>query len=726
MKYQWLILIFLFLTLKIWGQEQEDSLMVDLQEVEVIAGYNPANRIIDSVIKYKELNSPYSNTSFKVTQYHKFYVTRYHSDSMMLKPYYLLNEYVNELYYKKPLKEHIEIIASKTSVARNPILSVLLTLSQTFSLYRSDYVEIMEIKYVNPIAKGTHNFYNFQIQDTLYKDRDTVYIIAFAPKKGLIFNALQGLLYVNTESFALTEIFAKPAKNDEAIPLKIQQKYSKENSSGTWFSSELSAWLMYDKKLFADNPIYAKSVISTKEIQVDIPLKNKIFFEEDVVVSDQEHNLNEERLVQYRNEPITQNERKTYELGLQIQKKMKMDRKLYFIQTLLSGYFSLGPVDADITRIIDFNNYEGFRLGLGLQTNDKFAKEVSFGGHFAYGTRDRSWKWGAQMEFLISDKLNSYLRVIYADDVFESARTIFFNREYSLFDGQFYRRWLIAKFDRSKMAAGEFRITPIKPLQLQVGAQYSQNKTCFSYNFREPVPLDANLSEYRYNNFEIQLSARIAFKEKQLKSENFTFVGSSPYPVVTINYFRGIKGIMGSDFNYNKLNIKLLHKQVYKRLGYSEICFEAGVVFEDVPYSLLYVPHAGGNVNWGKTHINIGFDGKDHFATMAANEFLSSAFTSLFFRHCFGKMSNNSKFNPKIVLCQNIGFGWLKHPENHYGVNFKTMEKGYFESGVVVEDLLVLLKFLSFGVGVFYRYGAYAYDNQLDNFAFKLRFCVSM
>jgi hypothetical protein len=726
MKIKWLTAIFLFLTVFVYGQEQEDSLTVSLQEVEVVAGYNPADRIIDSVIKYKERNNPYSNSSFKVTQYHKFYVTRYHADSMKLKPYYLLNESVNELYFKQPMHEHTEIIATKTSVARSPILSVLLTLSQTFSLYKNDYVEIMEIKYVNPIAKGTHRRYDFQIQDTLYRGGDTVYVIAFAPQKGKVFNALQGLLQVSTNGYALTEVFAKSAKLQEAVPLKIRQRYSKEPGSGTWFSSELSAWFLYDKKLFADNPIYVQSTITTKEVQVDIPIPNKIFYEEDVVVSDQAHNLNEERLVQYRTDTITPNELKTYELGTQIQKKVKIDRKLFFLQTLLTGYFALGPLDADVTRIIDFNNYEGFRLGLDLHTNEKFAREVSIGGHFAYGTRDKAWKWGVRMDFLISERLNSYLRIVYADDVFESAHTHFFNKKYMLFDGQYYRRWLMKKFDRSKLAGGELKIDPIKPLHLQVGGYYSQNKTCFNYNFREPVPVGEEMHEYEYNNFELQLSARIAFKERQLKSENFTFVGSSPYPIVTISYFRGIKGIFHSDFNYNKLNIKITHKQVYKRFGYTEVCFEAGVVFEDVPYSLLYVPRAGGNVNWGKTHVNFGFDGKDQFATMAANEFLSSAFTSLFFRHCFGKMRNNKRFNPKIVLCQNIGFGWLKHPESHYGVEFKTMERGYFESGVVVEDLLVLLKCLSFGAGVFYRYGAYAHDNQLDNFAFKLRFCVSM
>ena len=720
-----LVFIFLFLTLIAWGQEQEDSLLVALQEVEVRAGINPADRIIDSVIKYKDLNSPYSNNTFKVTQYHKFYVTRYHPDSMKLKPYYLLNECVNELYYKKPLKEHQEIIASKTSLARNPILSVLLTLSQTFSLYRSDYVEIMEVKYVNPIAKGTHKRYNFQLQDTLIHQQDTVFVIAFAPKQNIVFNALQGLLYIHSGNYAMTEVFAKSAKDFEAFPVKIIQKYKKDSLTNTWFSSELQAQIIYDKKLFADNPIIAQSLITTQDIQVNIPIKNELFNQEDVVVVEEGSEKREEIIEKYRNEVISEIEKQTYELGAQIQKKAKIDRKLFFIQTLLSGYIAAGPINIDITRFLDFNNHEGFRLGMGFNTNDKFAKEVSFGGHFAYGLKDKAWKWGCNMEILISEKLNSTLRIIYADDVFESAQTRFFNREYMLFDGQFYRRWLVSKFDRSKIAAAEFKINIIKPVQLQLGARYSQNTTCFDYNFRAPLPSNTDPS-YQYADFELQLSLRLALKEKILKSEGFSFVGNSPYPVVTVNYFLGIKGVWGSDFGYNKLNISVTHKQVYKLLGYSEICFAAGAIFEDVPYSLLYVPRAGGNFDWGKTHFNFGFDGKNQFATMGPNEFLSNAFVSLFFRHCFGKLLKNKRYNPKFVLCQNIGFGWLKHPENHYGVEFKTMEKGFFESGLVVEDLLVLYKYFSIGAGVFYRYGAYARDNQIENFAFKLRFCISM
>ncbi|MBP5649782.1 MAG: hypothetical protein J6X01_01750 [Bacteroidales bacterium] len=727
MKFRWLFLIFLFLTLKTWGQEQEDSLMVDLQEVEVVAGANPADRIIDSVITHKEKNSPYSNTTFKVTQYNKFYVTRYHPDSMDLKPYYLLNESVNERYYKKPHREHIEVIASKTSLASNPILSVLQTLNQTFSLYKSDYVEILEIKHVNPIAKNTHKFYDFQLKDTFFNGNDTVYVISYMPKENVIFNALQGLLLVCAENYALTEVYASSAKDEEKLPINIFQRYEKEASSNTWFSLELDAQILMDKNMFEENPIMIQSKMITREIQVNQPIKNHIFNLEDVVVIRENSANVEDTIEKYRNRANTLAEQQSYELGELLQKEVKIDRKLFFLQTLLSGYLAIGPINIDLTKLVDFNNHEGFKFGMGLRTNEKFAKEVSFGGYFAYGLKDKAWKWGGNMEILVSERLHSTVNIIYADDLFESAQTKFYSRKYMLFDGQFYRRWLVAKFDRSKVAGGLFKIMPVSPLQLQIGAFYSQNKTCFNYSFREPLAVNAESAEYQYNNFEIQLSARLAFKEKQLKSDNFTtFLGTSPYPVITVTYFRGVKNVFNSDFNYNKLNIRINHKQVYKRLGYSEFCFETGIIFEDVPYSLLYVPRAGGNVNWGKTHINFGFDGKEQFATMEANEFLSNAFVSLFFRHCFGKMRKNKKFNPKIVLCQNIGFGWLKHPEHHYGVDFKTMEKGIFESGLVVEDLLVVLKVVSFGAGVFYRYGAYARNNQLDNFAFKLRFCISM
>ena len=47
-----------------------------------------------------------------------------------------------------------------------------------------------------------------------------------------------------------------------------------------------------------------------------------------------------------------------------------------------------------------------------------------------------------------------------------------------------------------------------------------------------------------------------------------------------------------------------------------------------------------------------------------------------------------------------------------------TMTQGYFESGIVVKGLLYT-PLSNMGLGVFYRYGPYAYPEVFDNFAFK-------
>jgi hypothetical protein len=47
------------------------------------------------------------------------------------------------------------------------------------------------------------------------------------------------------------------------------------------------------------------------------------------------------------------------------------------------------------------------------------------------------------------------------------------------------------------------------------------------------------------------------------------------------------------------------------------------------------------------------------------------------------------------------------------------MEKGYFESGLLINNLLRFQLF-RYGLGVLYRYGPYAFGKTIDNFAFKL------
>ena len=88
---------------------------------------------------------------------------------------------------------------------------------------------------------------------------------------------------------------------------------------------------------------------------------------------------------------------------------------------------------------------------------------------------------------------------------------------------------------------------------------------------------------------------------------------------------------------------------------------------------------------------------------------------------CFFK--GKKWFHPEFALSQNIGFGWLDHPEHYCYVNFsqepyKTMNLGYYESGLLINKLIDL-KLYTIGIGGFYRWGPYSLNNTWDNFAVR-------
>ena len=70
------------------------------------------------------------------------------------------------------------------------------------------------------------------------------------------------------------------------------------------------------------------------------------------------------------------------------------------------------------------------------------------------------------------------------------------------------------------------------------------------------------------------------------------------------------------------------------------------------------------------------------------------------------------------MLVTNIAFGNLDHMEDHNNIEFKTLEKGYYESGIIIRKLIDV-QLVDLGVGVLYRYGPYSFDNQSFNFGYK-------
>ena len=106
-----------------------------------------------------------------------------------------------------------------------------------------------------------------------------------------------------------------------------------------------------------------------------------------------------------------------------------------------------------------------------------------------------------------------------------------------------------------------------------------------------------------------------------------------------------------------------------------------GWVDSPIPYTNLFNGHGSYGVFTIET--------ENSFATMRMNEFVMDRFGAVFFQHDFGKLLiKREKFQPGIVIATHAGYGKLVHLANHTGIDIKSMEKGYFESGLLVKNIL--------------------------------------
>ena len=187
------------------------------------------------------------------------------------------------------------------------------------------------------------------------------------------------------------------------------------------------------------------------------------------------------------------------------------------------------------------------------------------------------------------------------------------------------------------------------------------------------------------------------------------------YPLVWVQYTRGIKKFLGGEFDYDRFDLKLRKTFNFKYLGRLTIQLQGGYIDQPIPVcNLYYAP---------SSYREFTFFAPNSFGTMRSNEFLSDRYATVFLYHNFGYLLFKGKkwFHPEFALSQNIGFGWLDNKEkySYNTINPEEMNLGYYESGFLINNLLNF-RLYTIGLGAFYRWGPYSFDTAWDNFAFKL------
>jgi hypothetical protein len=150
---------------------------------------------------------------------------------------------------------------------------------------------------------------------------------------------------------------------------------------------------------------------------------------------------------------------------------------------------------------------------------------------------------------------------------------------------------------------------------------------------------------------------------------------------------------------------------------------EGGILKGNVPYSFLF----NGNGSYNKGNLLYV---ENTFQTMGLYEFVSDRYVNLFLSHNFGTLLfKRPKFQPQFIVFTNAGFGSLKYPEQHLNIGLNTMEKGFYESGLLINNIIRVnyynIAYIGLGGGAFIRYGNYAAPVTEENLSFKLSFTIS-
>lgn len=692
----------------------------NLQEVVIKAGENPANRIIKKVIQNKEINNPENISSFKYTSYNKSIYDftpndTLGSDSIQIKMdkvlkggHLLIMESVTERKYISPdINEEI-ITGTRVSGFKHPSFAPLATDIQPFSFYK-DIITMFDINYLNPICNGSLKKYQFNIVDTLYQNSDTVFIISFKPQPAKNFQALTGLLYINTNKFAIQNVIAEPFEKG-FIDIKIQQQYTFVDNK-QWFPKQLNFEMTIRKYPSRKIGTSANGKSYIENIELFPNLNKKEFSLESVKMHDLATERDSVFWNKYRTESLNKKEVTTYQVIDSLGEKNKFEAMLHLMEKIAQNKIPIKFIDLDISKTFVYNKFEGVRLGLGAYTNEKVLKFLSVGGFFGYGLKDQQWKYGGEFILTISKNKELEINGRHQNTLIEAGRSDlnFFNHNY--YD---FRSYIAFRMDRIQQNSFSVSFRAIKYAKLDFTFKHIIVTPQYNYEF-EPNNLQKITN---YVNSDITINLRYAYKEKLIKSLNQRVSLGTKYPIIYLTYSKGIKDFYNSGFDFNKIETRIEKYFFTKNLGETKLRIEGGYIDTPIPYGLLFTGE-------GSLDKDLPILIKNSFQTVTPYEFLSDRYINFHFSHNFGSLLfQTSKFKPHITLYQNIGWGLLSNPENHKTIEFKTKEKGFYESGLQFDNIIKLnyfsIAYLGLGTGVYYRYGPYAYKNIEDNLAIKL------
>ena len=705
---------------------------IQLSEIVIDGSNNPANRIIDSVYKYRDSNNPESLDSYYYKMYDNMGFTMdtswmnvYDEIGNQLKNNDLLAmETVSEQYFLKPNKSMKNVLANKFSGSKSPVFIYLLESIQGVGFY-DDLINIDTKKYVNPISKNSTNKYIFVLESAMMDEKnDSIFVISFRPYKNTNFNALKGTVTINSDKWAVQNIKASPAKQASTYNIEIQQLYEKVNDE-FWFPKQLNTVIATYNREKLQNELKAKANDTVSYISVslkgesNIPLLgigksyitdieinkdiDKNIFDADFTINENAANA-DDIIKSYRYERLSDERLEaTYKFVDSIfnDANINIDKISSSLTSILANEIPIGCVNLKFNDIMDYNIGNGYMLGLGLKTNNKISRTFSVGGYGNYWFKAKEANYGGNIDFKILKSKDMKMSLSYSHK-FERLGDYGFKENKSVFNSENYKYLYVISTSLNNSLRFDYSTYLNKYLKGFIGFEVADKTVSKQWS------IDNTQQTSRLSNIDFKL--RIAFGEKFIKSKDGISVEGNANPVIWLSYQKNLKDVFESPYDFDKVEFLFRGRNDTRYLGETTLTLQLGYINGVAPVTELFNLYG---TNAGKFEVYC----TESFNTMRPDEFFCDKFGALYLSHNFRNLLMNfKKFHPEIIVVTNIALG--NHAETQKLRNSET-QKLYCESGIVVDNI-INTGINKLGFGIFYHYGPYSYNQIKDNFVFKI------
>ncbi|HEX7494748.1 MAG TPA: DUF5686 family protein, partial [Bacteroidales bacterium] len=562
-------------------------------------------------------------------------------------PLYIKEELSDHYFRKDPLATKEIIRAEKTInldeyLDKRGVSANLNYLYQNINIY-DNQILFLTNTFMSPICNNASVFYKYYILDTLAVGDIKCVRLFFEPRNRADF-LFHGHLYITMDSsYAVRKIDIGINKNiniDWVKDISIVQDFEQFGNKN---------WLLSKEEISIDFGIlkntlglYGQRSIFYKDYKINDPIDNKIFAgaaesERLNPSADSSSFWESNRYV-----PLSKSERGVY-LTIDSLKQIPLfRRRMNEITLLTTGFLNLKKIEIGPDEsFYSYNPVEGSRFRFGGRTTPAFSKKITFDAYAAYGLTDKIWKYNAGITYSFTKGTIyqfpvEYIKLSYLSDLKIPGQELQFSQGDNIFLS--VKRGINDKFFLNKTIKTEFLDEFQTHFSYLLGYSFTRQTSAGNLYFKTSDSIQLTNNIPYINISEVYLNLRYAPNEKFYQGKLYRAPFPGKYPVIQLKIAGGFKSIY-NDYNYLRLQLGISRRYYLSVLGYSDVAVEAGKIFGQVSYPLLFIHNANQTYSYQTNSYNL----------MNFLEFVSDQYVSLNVDHCF-----NGFFFNKVPLLKKL------------------------------------------------------------------------